>query len=219
LRPFLVCFAKRHVTSATSADHEAFIEENTLEVVELRAFRPHFGHRASAPGFRLSGTRPDWSIAAEASGEQSSEWIPHAPKPNSHDRDRRWQAIRAPFARVGEGAIMLTYVNGYTSTIWAMAEWYHPGCENGNWEKKGWWRIEPGRSAVVFGDDVEDVNRFWYFFAHAADGAFWAGPFEETVPINAFDWCENTGSSTSRTIGMRELDVGDNDDFTLTFVA
>ncbi|TMH34348.1 MAG: hypothetical protein E6H66_10130 [Betaproteobacteria bacterium] len=34
--------------------------------------------------------------------------------------------------------------------------------------------MEPGRSKVAFGGDVNDVNRYWYFFAHAADGGFWA---------------------------------------------
>jgi len=63
------------------------------------------------------------------------------------------------------------------------------------------------------------VNRYWYFFAHAADGGFWASPYAEAVPHTAFDWCEKTANTDSRTIGMRELDVGDSDDYTPTFVA
>ena len=114
---------------------------------------------------------------------------------------------------------MLRFTNGYPSTLWAMIEWYHPNCpDGGNWEKKGWWKIGPGQSKTVFSDDVEDVNRYWYFFAHAADGAQWAGPYSEIVPHIAFDWCENTANTDSRRVGMRELDVGSNDDYTVTFV-
>lgn len=118
---------------------------------------------------------------------------------------------------------MLRFTNGYRTTIQAMVEWYHPNCRDGDdylgeWEKAGWWRIEPGQSAVVFGGDVSSVNRYWYFFAGAFDGAVWAGAFEEFVPLNAFQWCEKVRNSTSFVVGMRELDVGSSDNFTLTFV-
>jgi hypothetical protein len=35
------------------------------------------------------------------------------------------------------------------------------------------------------------------------------------VPHTAFDWCVNTSSSNSFTVGLREIDVGDNDDLTV----
>ena len=114
---------------------------------------------------------------------------------------------------------MLQFTNGYSSTLWAMIEWSHPNCpDGGDWEKKGWWQIEPGQSKVVYGGDVNDVNRYWYFYAHAADGAVWSGPFEETVPDRAFDWCEHTADTSSRTVGMRQLDVDDNDNYNLRLV-
>jgi hypothetical protein len=32
----------------------------------------------------------------------------------------------------------LYFNNGYPTTIWAMAEWYRPGCpDGGDWEKAG----------------------------------------------------------------------------------
>jgi uncharacterized membrane protein len=118
---------------------------------------------------------------------------------------------------------MLRFVNGYRTSISTMVEWHHPDCRDGDdylgeWEKAGWWNLEPGQSAIVFGGDLADVNRFWYFFADAADGAFWAGPFEEVVPWNAFQACEKIRTSNSFVVGMRELDIGDSADFTLTFV-
>lgn len=115
---------------------------------------------------------------------------------------------------------MLRLQNDYRATIWAMIEWRHPGCpDGGDWEKKGWWQIEPGQSAVAFGGDLDDVNRYWYYFAEAADGAAWAGPFQEWVPSTAFQWCKNTSSSQARLVGMRQLDIGDSEDHTLRFIA
>ena len=111
---------------------------------------------------------------------------------------------------------MFRFTNNYPSTVWVMLEWHHANCpDGGDWEKKGWWQIEPGQSAVAFGGDVNDLNSSWYWFAHAQDGAVWAGPFQEIVPDHAFDWCTNTADTSSRTIGMREVDVGDVDNYTV----
>jgi uncharacterized membrane protein len=113
----------------------------------------------------------------------------------------------------------LRFKNGYPHTIWTMIEWYHPDCpDGGNWEKAGWWEIAPGGTATVYGGDLDDVNRHWYFYAHAANGAQWAGPYDEIVPHIAFDWCSDTANSDSRVVGMRELDVNGDDTYTLTFV-
>jgi uncharacterized membrane protein len=99
------------------------------------------------------------------------------------------------------------------------------GGDGGDFEMMGWWKIEPNSCALVFANDLEDVNQFWYYFAHAADGAFWAGPWGANVPRHAFGgdqacWGsqKNAGTEFER-IGYRELDIGDNDDYTLTFVA
>jgi uncharacterized membrane protein len=111
---------------------------------------------------------------------------------------------------------MLRFCNQYPAELWVCISWYHPNCpDGGDWEKKGWWHLAPAECKIAFGGDVSDVNRFWYYYAESADGRFWAGPFGTIVANGAFDWCENTGSTDSRTVGMRQLDIGDNDDFTL----
>jgi uncharacterized membrane protein len=111
---------------------------------------------------------------------------------------------------------MLRFCNQHSADVWVCISWYQPGCvDGGDWEKKGWWHMVPGECKVAFGDDVSDVNRFWYYYVESADGRVWAGPFNAEVPPQAFDWCENTSSTQARTVGMRELDVGDNDDYTL----
>jgi uncharacterized membrane protein len=114
---------------------------------------------------------------------------------------------------------MLRFCNHYPHTVWVCIEWYHPNCsDGGNWEKAGWWKIYPGGCKTAYGGDVDDVNRYWYFYAHASDGAHWSGPYWEIVPHIAFDWCENTANTDSRWVGMRELDINGYDNYTVNLV-
>src|SRR3954468_3072850 len=123
----------------------------------------------------------------------------------------------------------LTLCNSYPARVSAAIAFYSPetcGGDGGDFEMMGWWPIEPGACAHVYANDLADVNRYWYYFAHSADGAFWAGPFGASVPRTAFGGhgaCYGaqhvTNEPTSfEAIGFCELDVGDNDDYTLTFV-
>ncbi|MGH9880899.1 MAG: DUF1036 domain-containing protein, partial [Pyrinomonadaceae bacterium] len=85
------------------------------------------------------------------------------------------------------------------------------------------WNIAPGSCALVYANDLADLNRFWYVHARAVDGAVWAGPFRRsTVPLAAFDQCWALATSAGgpfTDIACREVDIGDHDDFTLTFLA
>jgi uncharacterized membrane protein len=120
----------------------------------------------------------------------------------------------------------LTLCNGYPALISTAICFYSPdtcGGEGDNFEMMGWWNIEPGACALVYGDDLEDLNRYWYYYADAGDGAVWSGPYGASVPLAAFDQCYGIGviienNHESIAIGFRELDIGDNDDYTLTFV-
>jgi uncharacterized membrane protein len=106
--------------------------------------------------------------------------------------------------------------NRYSTTVWAMFEWHHPNCiDGGDWRKRGWWRIEPGQTSVVYGGDLASLQACSYFYAHAADGAEWAGVFTEFVPQRVFDWCSNTSSTDSRRIGMREICTGNANNHTV----
>ena len=119
----------------------------------------------------------------------------------------------------------LRLCNGYTRRISTVIMFYAPeecGGEGGEFLMRGWWNIDPGTCVLVHGEDLEDVNRFWYVFADAPDGTFWAGPFGATVPTDMpFDQCFGTGvggaSSAFQSIGFREIDIGDAEDLTLTF--
>jgi uncharacterized membrane protein len=120
---------------------------------------------------------------------------------------------------------MLTFNNHYPSTVWVAILFYSPGCsDGGDWEKKGWWKMEPGEGKVVYGGDLDDLNRYYCFYAQAANGAYWAGPYRRFVPYSRFDWCEWTacshsdGSPCGFDAGFRLLDIGGNDDYTVNLV-
>ena len=113
----------------------------------------------------------------------------------------------------------LTFVNHYPATVSVAILWYSPGCsDGGDWQLAGWYNLEPSQGETVFHGDLEDVNRYWYFHAEAADGAYWAGDVAHSIPDTAFDWCWDTGSTNARMVGFRQLDIGDSDDHTVTLV-
>ncbi|MFE7136083.1 hypothetical protein ACFVIM_35085 [Streptomyces sp. NPDC057638] len=113
---------------------------------------------------------------------------------------------------------MLRFINGYSATVNVMIERLDNNCRPEPWRRKGWWVIQPGGSAVTYGGDLDDVNRYWYWYAFAVDGRQWSGPFPENVPYSVFDWCPDVASDPSMNIGMRELDVNGNADKTLRLV-
>lgn len=56
----------------------------------------------------------------------------------------------------------LVLCNSYPTTIQTSIMFYSPescGGDGGNFEKMGWWRIAPGSCALVYANDLEDVNR------------------------------------------------------------
>src|SRR5258706_11791624 len=121
----------------------------------------------------------------------------------------------------------LTLCNSYSTGIWTSIMFYSPetcGGDGRDFEMMGWWRIEPGSCAHVYANDLEDLNQFWYYFAEADDGAVWAGPFGANVPLDAFGggqscWgTQKVAGNNFERIGYRELDIGSNDDYTLTFI-
>ncbi len=116
---------------------------------------------------------------------------------------------------------MLAICNSYRAHVYVAIMFYSfETCsgEGWNFETMGWWSVDQGSCAIVYGNDLEDLNRYWYYYAEADDGAVWAGPYRATVPNEAFSGCQGIGVSTQRTIGFRELDIGDHDDYTLTLV-
>jgi hypothetical protein len=96
----------------------------------------------------------------------------------------------------------IRYNNSYSRGLWLAVGYYNPGCsDGGNWSKKGWWRLEPGQAATV----LETTNSISTFYAEADDGHFWPGSYRTNLPLQAFDWCWNTASSSGEDVGMRSV--------------
>jgi len=109
------------------------------------------------------------------------------------------------------------FCNGTDVTIWTTYEWYAPSCaaeDGSSWEKKGWWSLTPGQCKTVYGASIS--NRYSYYYAEGG-GLAWAGPYNTCTPWTAFDWCDNTCSTSSRNLGWRQLDTGGYSNYTLTF--
>jgi uncharacterized membrane protein len=116
----------------------------------------------------------------------------------------------------------LRIANSYHARVATAIMFYSPqtcGGEGKNFQLIGWWNIDPGGSALVYANDLDDVNRYWYYHAHATDGAFWAGQWSYPCPPQAFNRCWGVGVSDGISRGFRQLDIGSNDNFTLTLTA
>jgi uncharacterized membrane protein len=94
------------------------------------------------------------------------------------------------------------------------------GGEGGGWQTIGWFSMEPFSPVTVYANDLDDVhNRYWYYYAQNDDASFvWTGPYQVYVTDKAFNHCLNIGTSDSRIVGYRQIDVGDNEDFTVTLL-
>jgi uncharacterized membrane protein len=107
-----------------------------------------------------------------------------------------------------------------SATIWVAFQRYSPRRPNGgDWETKGWWRLEPGQTKTVFGKDLQSVNTYYYYYAESNDGAVWSGPYSTCVPQSAFDWRLNVCCTpTCRTVGFREKYIGGYNNYTINLV-
>jgi uncharacterized membrane protein len=117
----------------------------------------------------------------------------------------------------------LTIANGYTNLISVCIMFESPDTCSGEglgWEMMGWWNINPNDSKLVYANDLEDLNRYWYYYAQAVDGRTWSGDgsWTASVPSAAFDQCYGIGISTGVEVNFRELDINSYDNFTLTLV-
>lgn len=91
----------------------------------------------------------------------------------------------------------LTFSNASSKTLWAMVEWSYPNCpDGGEWMKKGWWQIEPGGTAVVYGGDVHAVNPIWYCYAYALDGSEWRDSYQELARAHLPALTDTSGGTT-----------------------
>ena len=98
----------------------------------------------------------------------------------------------------------LRFRNDYGTRLWVCILFHDPGrCgQYGNWGTRGWWVIEPGNEAYVLDTD----NRNAYFYAEAADGGVWAGPYGPVLaPRRAFDSCLDISNNVDPSVHCRHV--------------
>jgi uncharacterized membrane protein len=101
----------------------------------------------------------------------------------------------------------LYFKNSTNELLWVAYAYESPGCDGGvNWAKKGWYKVPSGSTVKVYTGWVGGEK--FFYFAEADDlSPSWAGPFFTPLPWNHFEWCWTTGSTNSRTLGLRKLDI------------
>lgn len=78
------------------------------------------------------------------------------------------------------------------------------------WDILGWIGLDPGELEARANPTK---NRWFYYYAEASDGAFWAGPYVAEVSNNRFEKCTCLGVAVSHgpppyyDVGFRELDT------------
>jgi uncharacterized membrane protein len=117
----------------------------------------------------------------------------------------------------------LTICNHYNAPVTAAIMFYSSeSCsgEGRNWEMMGWWNIGPGSCALVYANDLGDLATHWYYYAHASNGVTWAGDgrWVNQVPTSAFNQCWGIGVTPGERVDFAELNVNDNDDWTVNLL-
>jgi uncharacterized membrane protein len=108
----------------------------------------------------------------------------------------------------------LQFGNARPARCWVAISFIHETCagEGGDWMSVGWYPIDPFTTVTVYGHDLADVNRYWYYYAECDDGAVFQGPyFSQVSDPGPFRHCDGLGVSTARWVGFREIDVGEED--------
>ncbi len=97
--------------------------------------------------------------------------------------------------------------------------------EAAGWVSEGWWRIEPGKCARVYGQLL--THRFYFYYATSLaprtkekPPLTWGGKYKLCTDIKAFriEGDEDCEQRNYRTLGFQEIDIGSmTHDYTLDF--
>jgi Protein of unknown function (DUF1036) len=113
------------------------------------------------------------------------------------------------------GASSVSFHNSYTTVIYVAYLRLDHGCGDDcgePWDVLGWVRLPPGDTQSRANPTS---NEYFYYYAEAADGASWAGPYVAEVTNERFEKCtclgvivENGGPTNPYyDVGFRELDT------------
>jgi uncharacterized membrane protein len=111
----------------------------------------------------------------------------------------------------------LSFVNRYSSGVSVCLLWYNRSCGEKPWRKSGWWNLGVGQGVQVLTGNLN--SRYYYFYARAADGAYW-GEHNRRILVtnNRFDICMTGILEPSYLVPLREIDTGQYTGFTVTLV-
>jgi hypothetical protein len=113
---------------------------------------------------------------------------------------------------MGSGRSTISFRNSYGKKLWVayMRLDWDCGADCGEpWEARGWVALDPGETEYR---SNPTSNRWFYYYAEAEDGAFWAGPYVAGVSNSVFAKCtcigviRSDGTSPYYDVGFRELD-------------
>ena len=114
---------------------------------------------------------------------------------------------------MSHGRSQVTFTNSYGKKLYVAYMRRDFSCQDDcgePWDVLGWINLDPGETE----SRANPTNNQWYYYyAEATDGAFWAGPYVANVSNNKFQKCSCLGVSVSHgpqpfyNVGMREVDV------------
>jgi uncharacterized membrane protein len=113
---------------------------------------------------------------------------------------------------MGSGRSEVTFTNSYGKKIYVAYMRRDFGCQDecGDiWDVLGWINLDPGETESRAN---ATTNRWYYYYAEAADGAIWSGPYVAEVSNAKFEKCTCLGVAVSEgpppyyDVGFRELD-------------
>jgi hypothetical protein len=104
----------------------------------------------------------------------------------------------------------VNFTNSYSSKLYVAYMQLDDACgaDCGDpWNVLGWINLAPGETQSR---QNPTNNRWFYYFAEADDGSFWAGDFLAKVKKDRFEKCTCLGVTSPLwyDVGMRELDLG-----------
>jgi len=113
------------------------------------------------------------------------------------------------------GASSVQFHNAYTTKLYVAYMRLDQNCGNEcgePWDVLGWVALAPGDSQSRANPTN---NRYYYYYAEALDGAFWAGPYVAEVTQSRFEKCTCLGVIVQNgdpvnpyhDVGFRELDT------------
>ena len=114
---------------------------------------------------------------------------------------------------MSHGRSDLTFTNSYGKQLFVayMRRDFRCQSECGDiWDVLGWIKLDPGEAETR---PNPTKNQWFYYYAEAIDGAYWAGPYVANVSNNRFQKCSCLGVIVSHgpqpyyDVGMRELDA------------